>query len=633
MTSRPASPKDASLDTSAANAECAAVLSFDDADDFERASRGLIATHPTGVIEADNGGIAWDIARHDFLRDDAAPPDTAHPGLWRQGRLNSIHGLFEVADGVWQARGYDISNITFMAGDDGWLIIDPLTAAETARACLELANNTLGERPVTSIIYTHIHADHFGGVLGVTTPEDVASGKVRIVAPTGFMEEVTAENAIAGPIMLRRALYQFGSLLPANPRSQIDAGLGVAVPLGATGLIAPTDLITETGQEMTLSGIRVVFQNTPNAEAPAEMNFYFPDKRLLCMAENCTHTMHNLCPLRGALTRDSLVWSKYIHEALTLWGDDTVVMFASHHWPRFGTDDVRGFLEMQRDVYRWLHDQTMRLANHGRLPAEIAEELTMPDSFDQSHVQGYYGAIGHNVKSVYNRYLGWYDGNPASLNPLPPVESAHRYVELMGGVDKVIARGREAFDAGDYRWVAQLVNHAVFADPQNPEARNLQADALEQLGYQAESSTWRNAYLVGASELRNGGPNFRNSAGRRLTHAMTAANVFDVLGVRFDPSRFSRGNAIFNWTFTDLGEQHTLGVAHSTIHHTAHTHSDVADASITLDRATVFDLFEDVDGIDVALADGSLVIGGDADAARELFNSLDVFYAPNIIEP
>ena len=629
--SDPEGPKPASAHTRALNE--AVAVSFDDAGDFERATRGLVATHPTGQIPSLAGHLAWDTSRHDFIRDTENAPPTANASLWRQARLNTTHGLFEVADGIWQARGYDISNITFIAGTDGWLIIDPLTSEETARACLELANDTLGSRPVTTVIYTHSHTDHYGGVLGVTTPEDVAAGKCRIVAPDGFMHEVVAENAVAGPIMLRRAMYQFGITLPPSEQGHIDCGLGTQIPMGQTGLIAPTDLITETGQEMTLSGVRVVFQSTPNAEAPAEMNFYFPDKRALCMAENCTQTMHNLYPIRGALARDSLAWSKYIHEAQLLWGADSDVLFASHHWPRFGNEDVNGFLELQRDVYRWIHDQTMRLANHGFVPTEIAEALPLPECFDESHVQGYYGTVSHNSRSVYNRYLGWYDGNPANLDPLPVVEASKRYVDMMGGADAVLARAQTDFDKGDYRWVAQVVNHVVFADPRNSAARALQADALEQLGYQSESATWRNAYLTGAQEMRQGAPEFPLLGTRNLVNAMEADHIFDVLGVRFDPNRFARGSATINWTLVDLAEDHILGVRNAAIHHTPGRHDPDADATITLARSVILGLFEDEGGFDAALASGTLEVDGDLDAVRELFGAFDVFMAPKIVEP
>ncbi|MEM7324606.1 MAG: alkyl sulfatase dimerization domain-containing protein, partial [Actinomycetota bacterium] len=504
--SGPEQPKPASRFTADANA--GAAISFDDPGDFRRAGQGLIAQLVDGRVMLGEDHVVFDVANHGFVSEQEEPPDTVHPGLWRQARLNVQHGLFEVAEGVWQVRGYDLANITFLAGDDGWLIIDPLTNAPAAAAALRLANETLGERPVTAVIYTHSHVDHFGGILGVTSQEAVDRGDVRIIAPEGFLHEVVSEFVIAGPIMGRRAAYQFGPLLPPGPQGHVDCGLGSAMGLARSDLVAPTELITETGQELVVNGIPIVFQNTPDAEAPAEMNFYFPDKRLLCMAENCTHTLHNLYPIRGAQTRDALAWSKYIQEAMTLWADRTDTSFASHHWPRFGNDDVRRFLTMQRDVYRWMHDQTMRLANDGHVPTEIAATLELPAEFDQSHIRGYYGTVSHNVRSVYNRYLGWYDGNPANLNPLPPVESGERYVEFMGGATEVLRRAREYFDRGEYAWVAQVVNHVVFADPSNREARSLQADALEQMGYQAESATWRNAYLMGAKELREGSPDW-----------------------------------------------------------------------------------------------------------------------------
>ncbi len=630
-------PEPASATTRSAHRAAAAVLSFDDPADTDRATRGRIGSHPTGRIELD-GNAVWDIARHDFLRHGAPAPDTVHPGLWRQATLNAHHGLFEVADGVWQARGYDISNITFLAGRTGWVIIDPLTTTTTAAACLELANDILGERRVAAVIYTHSHVDHFGGVLGVTSPEAVARGDVRVIAPDGFLHEVVRENVIAGPIMTRRAMYQFGPLLANGPVGQVDCGLGSAIPLGPVGLIAPTETIHETGTELTVDGIRIVFQNTPEAEAPAEMNFFFPDKALLCMAENCTHTLHNVYPIRGAQTRDALYWSKYIAEALELWGDDTDTMFASHHWPRFGTSDVRRFLVLQRDVYRWMHDQTMRLANLGHTPTEIAEALSLPACFARdSHVQGYYGTVSHNAKSVYTRYLGWYDGNPANLDPLPPVEAGERYVELMGGADAVMAAAQRAFDNGDYRWVAQVVNHVVFADPDHTAARRLQADALEQLGYRSESATWRNAYLMGAHELRHGTPDYGAPRGRLFVHAMTAEQIFDSMGVRFDPEAFGDADGtsslVVNVTFTDLDEHHVLGVVHAALHQRPFQHAPDADAALTCSRAALADVLGRLATLDDQIEAGTFDVSGDVDALRRLFDSLTVFTTQRLIEP
>jgi len=511
-------PNDATEFTRAHNAP--RDLGMDPAD-FDRASRGLLAQHPTGQIEG-AWGVAWDVSKYDFIEQGATNPDTVHPSLWRQAQLNNIHGLFEVAPGIWQARGYDISNITFVEGHTGWIVIDPLTVEGCARDCLALANATLGERPVTAVIYTHSHTDHFGGVLGVTTPDDVAAGRCRIIAPEHFLHEAIAENVIAGFAMTRRALYQFGPLVPPGPRGHVDCGLGKAIPLSPPGLIPPTEDITHTGQELVVDGVRIVFQLTPESEAPAEMNFFFPDRGWLCMAENCSHNMHNLIPIRGALARNALAWSKYIDEAADMFAADTEVMFASHHWPRWGTDDVAGFLRKQRDMYRYIHDQTMRWANHGETPLEIAERIALPDEFrTEAHTTGYYGHLAHNVKAVYQRYLSWYDGNPANLWRLPPAEVGQRYVDLAGGADALLASAQRSYDAGDYRWVAEVVGHVVFSDPSNTAARELQAAAFEQLGYQAESATFRNAYLTGAQELRHGHPPRRAAMRRGYLDAMT----------------------------------------------------------------------------------------------------------------
>ncbi|MEZ5383555.1 MAG: alkyl sulfatase dimerization domain-containing protein [Microthrixaceae bacterium] len=630
-------PQPATEFTRAANA--AAVVDFDDDVDFAGAAKGRVAQLPDGQVK--QGGFAvWDVAAHDFLRTEDPPPDTVHPGLWRQGRLNAHHGLFEVADGVWQARGYDISNITFIAADHGWLIIDPLTTEATAAACLGLANDTLGERPVTAVIYTHSHVDHFGGVLGVTSAEAVAAGDVRIIAPEGFLAEAVKENSHAGPIMIRRAMYQFGPLLAPGPRGQVDAGLGAAVPIGTSNLLAPTETIDATGTELDVDGIRIVFQNTPDAEAPAEMNFFFPDKSLLCLAENCTHTLHNLYPIRGAQVRDSLAWSKYLQEALLMWGDHTDVCFASHHWPRFGRDDAKAFIALQRDVYRWMHDQTLRLANHGLTPDEIAAELSMPGCFAyQSHVQGYYGTVSHNVRSVYNRYLGWYDGNPANLHPLPPAEAGGRYVEMMGGADAVIAGARRAFDDGDYRWVVQVLNHVVFDDPNNRAARQLSAEAMEQLGYQAESATWRNAYLMGAFELRHGSLQLGQAMQPPMATAMTGELLVDSMGVRFNPARF-REAATMQWHLTDLDEHHLVEVRNQAISQrqlpnaAASVEAPQPDVSLSLDRPAMVAVMDAADRFDSLVEDGTITIAsGDQAVAAEFLAALDVFQTANLIEP
>lgn len=613
--------------TAAINSATFSAMAFDDEADFERATRGLIATHETGLVTNHTGRVVWDIAAHDFIRNAEEAPDTVNPSLWRQARLNCIHGLFEVVPGVWQVRGYDLSNITFIAGETGWIIIDPLTASETAAAALALANEHLGKRAVTSIIYTHSHVDHFGGINGVTDADSVANGDVSIIAPVGFMEAATAENVVAGPAMIRRSSYMYGGLLPRSPRGHVDAGLGKATPIGSVGLIAPTIDVESTGTELDVDGVRIVFQYTPDTVAPAEMNFHFPDLRLLCMAENCTHNMHNVYTPRGAQVRDSLSWSKYINEAIDLFADDTDTLFASHHWPRWGAADCRQFLETQRDLYRWLHDQTMRLANHGFTSLEIAEQLTLPDDFArESHVREYYGTVSHNSKAVYQRYFGWFDGNPANLHQLPPVDAARRYVEYMGGAEAVLDRARIDFESGDYRWVVQVVNQVVFAEPDNVAASELQADALEQLGYQAESGPWRNFYLTGAQELRQGTPDLGPARVGGFVNALSVAQIFDAFGVRLNADRIGGQAFTINWRFRDTGEDHVLGVSRRALFHRPDQFDPSAALTITLDRSVLGQMLQG--GADVFIdrvESGVVILDGDATVLVTLFGALDQF--------
>ena len=628
-------PKDASDHTRTANAPVE--LGFDPGD-FDRASRGLLAQLPGGKVDT-AFGVVWDQGRYDFIERGSTNPETVNPSLWRQAQLNGIHGLFEVAPGMWQARGYDISNITFIAGATGWIIVDPLTVEPCAKACLDLANATLGERPVVAVVYTHSHTDHFGGVLGVTTQADVDAGRCRIIAPEHFLHETIGENVIAGYAMIRRATYQFGPLLPAGPRTHVDCGLGKAIPFWPPGLIAPSEEITETGTELVVDGVRIIFQLTPEAEAPAEMNFFFPDVGWLCTAENCTHNMHNLVPIRGALVRDALKWSKYIGELIELFGERVELMFASHHWPRWGNDDVLQYLRLQRDLYRWIHDQTMRLANHGYNATEIAEVLEMPPEFRaESHTVGYYGHLVHNVKAVYQRYLSWYDGNPANLWKLPPVDAGTRYVELAGGADALLASARTAFDGGDYRWVVELVNHLVFADPTNVDARELQADALEQLGYQSESATFRNAYLMGAQELRNGTMP-RTPAGKHgYLDAMTPDQLFDSLAVRLNADAVGGVQMAVNITFTDLGEDWVLGLEHRALHAVRGRHDPTAALTLAMPKIVLYRIIEGtvpfVEAMSEAAADGRVHAEGDIRAAAAIFANLDTFLSNfPLVEP
>jgi alkyl sulfatase BDS1-like metallo-beta-lactamase superfamily hydrolase len=628
--------------------------------DFERARRGKIATHTSGRIDAADGSLVWDIARHDFLRNDLSfdevttdgpthegtaesrtvlpsdpIPHTVNPSLWRHAQLDAIHGLFEVAPDVWQVRGYDISNITFIASNSGWIVIDPLTTEATARASLDLVSEHLGKRDVVAVIYTHSHADHFGGVLGVTSQVEVDAGRCQVIAPAGFLYETAAENVIGGPAMARRAAYQFGPLLPPGPRGHVDSGLGIAIPFAQSGLIAPTRDITHTGEELIVDGVRIIFQMTPETEAPAEMNFFFPDHGWLCMAENCSQTMHNLVPIRGTQVRDALAWSKYIGEAIELFGDRIETMFTSHHWPRWGNADVRDFLTLQRDLYRWMHDQTMRYANHGLTPLEIAELLELPSDFaSQSHTRGYYGHLVHNVKAVYQRYLSWYDGNPARLHQHPPIEVGKRYVAFMGGAEALLENARKSFDEGDYRWVAEVVNHLVFADPTNSDARHLQADALEQLGYQTESSTFRNAYLMGAQELRHGSPPARPVARRGLLQALSIELIFEALAVRLKSEEVVGERTTINFRFTDISEDWILGLNHCVLHTIKGRHDSGAAATITMTRASLLSIMSGDLTFVAGLTSGEISFEGDVQSLSKIFGHLDTFQSGfNIIEP
>ncbi|MEV5200420.1 alkyl sulfatase dimerization domain-containing protein [Streptomyces sp. NPDC053720] len=523
---------------------------FDDTRDLDDARRGFIGTAGEPVVRDAAGRTVWDLEAYGFLAGDC--PGTANPSLWRQSRLSAGHGLFEVVEGIYQIRGFDLSNMTVVEGERGVLVIDPLISAETAAAALALYREHRGDRPVTGVLYTHSHVDHFGGVRGVVTDADIGGG-VPVVAPRGFLEHAVSENVYAGPAMARRAAYMYGAALPKGERGQIGAGLGQTTSTGSVGLIPPTLDITRTGQTETVDGIRMVFQMTPGTEAPAELNIHFPDHSALCMAENATHNLHNLLTLRGAEVRDPREWARYLTEAVGLFGDSTDVAFASHHWPVWGRERAVEFLTEQRDVYAYLHDQTLRMLNRGDTPLEIAEAMEMPPALERAwHTHGYYGSVSHNTKAVYQRYMGWFDGNPAHLWEHPPVESATRYVEFMGGADEVLRRARESFAAGDFRWVVQVVNHVVFADPDNAEARDLQADALEQLGYGSENGTWRNFYLTGALELRHGPVGTPTAtASPELMRALTLDQLFDALAIRVDGPRSWDADICVRWNVRD----------------------------------------------------------------------------------
>jgi alkyl sulfatase BDS1-like metallo-beta-lactamase superfamily hydrolase len=613
--------------TTASNAAQRTSLPFDDTADFERAQRGRLASLPDNVVTAD-GRPVWDARKFDFVEGDA--PDTVNPSLWRQERLNGTGGLFEVVDGIYQVRNLDLSNVSFVRGETGWIVLDPLITAEVAAAALELVNTHVERRPVTAVVYSHSHADHFGGVRGVCSPEDVAAGRVRIVAPEGFTFEAVSENVMAGNAMTRRASYMYGNLLPPSPTGQVGAGLGKTTSTGTFGLLRPTDLIGHGDTSIVLDGVELRTLYTPDTEAPAEFVFLLPAWRALWTAEVVTHVQHNLYTLRGAQVRDALAWAKAIDTMLARFGADIDLVFASHHWPTWGPDNALSLLRSQRDTYRYLHDETLRLANHGETMVEIAEQLELPPVLARTwSSRGYYGSVNHNVKAIYQRYLGFFDGNPATLHPHPPVEAARRYVAYMGGAESVLERARSDHEAGDDRWVAEVVKHVVFADPDNLEARALLADALTQLGYQAESGPWRNFYLTGAKELRDGVVVLPTptTTSPDVIAAMPTSLILDYLAVRLKHPDAAELAGTTLLELTDTDERHVLELSNGVLHNRpVDGDEDVAaDATITTTRVWLDQLLA-ADDPATALTDGEGIdISGDPSALLAVLGLLDDF--------
>ena len=521
----------------AAHREHLNALPFGDTRDFADADRGFIAKQEPCVITAADGRVVWDNDVYAFLTGDA--PTSVHPSLWRQSTLVAKQGLYEVVPGIYQIRGFDLSNMTVIEGDTGIIVIDPLVSTEVAAAALALYRQHRGDRAVRAVIYTHSHVDHFGGVLGVTSQEDVDAGRVVVIAPEGFTEHAVQENVYAGTAMARRAGYMYGAALDRGPQGQVGCGLGQTPSTGEVAIIVPTLDIRETGEKHTVDGVEIEFQMAPGTEAPAEMHFYFPRFRALCMAENATHNLHNLLTLRGALVRDPHGWAGYLTEAIDTFADRADVVFASHHWPTWGKEQIVEFLSLQRDLYAYLHDQTLRQLNQGYTGIEIAETFAMPPALERAwHAHGYYGSVSHNVKAVYQRYMGWFDGNPARLWPHPPEAIGPRYVAAMGGLDRVVELAKAAFDEGDFRWAATLLDHAVFTDENHGAARQLYADTLEQLAYGSETATWRNFFLAGATELRDG--NFgtpTQAASPSMMGQLTPEQMFDVLAISVNGPR------------------------------------------------------------------------------------------------
>src|SRR5580698_1740910 len=629
-------PKDASASVAARQAQILKSLPFSDTRDFDDASRGFLGTLENAEITNPQGRVVWSLEPYGFLSA-AEAPATVNPSLWRQSRLNMNHGLFEVVPGVYQVRGLDIANMTLIEGDSGVIVVDTLTSIEGARAAMELYFQHRGRKPVAAVIFSHTHTDHWGGARGVLDDEMLASGKVPLIAPNLFMEHAVSENIIAGPAMLRRAQYQFGHFLAKGPRGQVDNGLGKSMAVGSVALLRPTDLIMATGDKRRIDGLEFEFQMAPNSEAPAEMHFFIPRYKLLNLAENCTHNFHNLLPFRGADVRDALAWSKYLGEALQMWGGKAAAMCGQHHWPVWGHERIDTMMRQQRDLYKFAHDQTIRLMNYGLTASEIAETIKLPDSLEGAwHGRGYYGHIRHNVKAIYQKYLGWYDANPVNLDPLPPAESGKKYVEYMGGADAILARAAGDFAKGEFRFVAQALSHLVFADPDNQAARALLADTFEQLGYASESATWRNSYLFGAQELRHGMPKTspRPPMPRETLAALRTEQLWDVLGVRLNGPKAEGKHIVLNWSFTDTGETFVLNLENSALTYTEGVQSEKADASFALARGALDEVIAKQTNFPEAVAGGKIKASGNPMRLAELIELMDEFPRMfEIVEP
>jgi linear primary-alkylsulfatase len=606
-------------------------MPFHNTTDFENADRGFIAALSPCVIRAADGRVVWDNDAYSFLGGPA--PTSVHPSLWRQSTLTAKQGLYEVVPGIYQVRGFDISNITFVEGDTGVIVIDPLVCTEVAAAALGLyRTHRGGDRPVVAVIYTHSHVDHFGGVLGVTSQADVDAGAAAVLAPEGFTEHAVQENVYAGPAMTRRATYMYGTLLARGPQDQVGCGLGQAPSIGEVALIVPTIDIQATGETHTIDGVEIEFQMAPGTEAPAEMHFYFPRFRALCMAENTTHNLHNLLTLRGALVRDPHAWSGYLTEAIDTFADRSDVVFASHHWPTWGREHIVEFMSLQRDMYAYLHDQTLRLLNQGYTGIEIAEMFQMPPSLEQAwHTHGYYGSVSHNVKAVYQRYMGWFDGNPARLWPHPPEALATRYVDAMGGINRVVELAKAAFDSGDFRWAATLLDHAIFTDSEHAAARALYSDTLEQLAYGAENATWRNFFLSGATELRDG--NFGTATtvtSMSMLNQLTPEQIFDSLAIRVNGPRSWDLDLAFDITFADSETNYRLTLRNGVLVYRKIA-PDPASATVTVRLANKTRLLTAAFG---DFSSPGLELSGDEAALQSLLGALD---APdpnfNIVTP
>jgi len=630
--------QDATDFTKAVNDALLTLLPFEDRQDFEDAARGHIADISGSVVHAPDGRVTWDPNKFAFVGEEQPCPPTVNPSLWRQSQLCAKGGLFKVVERMYQVRNHDISNLTIVEGDTGLILFDPLISTECSKAALELYFEHRPRKPVVAVVYSHSHVDHYGGVKGVICEEDVAAGKVRVIAPEGFLEAAVSENVMAGNVMSRRAFYQYGSMIPFDEKGNVGLGLGTSVSLGTITLIAPTETITETGQRLEIDGLTFEFMLAPDTEAPSEMHWFIEELGALTAAENCCHTLHNTYTLRGAQIRDPHAWSQYLGETIERWGHKTEVLYGMHHWPVWGADRAVDLLGKGRDAYGFINDETLRLANHGFGPVEIGEMVKLPDVLDRHWaLRGYYGTLNHNVKATYVKYLGWFDGNPATLYPLPPQDSAKKYLEFMGGAEAVLEKAREAYDKGEYRWVAEVVNHVVFAEPQNTAARELQANTLEQLGYQSEAGTWRNLYLTGAQELRHGPPsvNLPSTASEDSIKAMSLDLFFNYMGVRLNGEKAGGTDDItLNWVFTDTKERVVLRLSNGALSHVVGRTDASADVTIRLTRTSLNRFILGQSTLDDEASSGEITVEPDIAPLHTLLGLLDDFYLWfNIIEP
>ncbi len=631
-------PKEVTNFTKEANEKVLKELPFEDTQDFEDAKRGFIATTPDLEIKGSEGNSVWDMKSFEFINGKEAP-DTVNPSLWRVAQINNINGLFKVTDKVYQVRGFDASNMTIIEGNTGLIIIDPLIASETAKAALDLYYQNRPKKPVKAVIYSHSHVDHYGGVKGVVTEADVKAGKVKIYAPDGFLQEAVSENVYAGNAMTRRTLYMYGALLPRNEKGLVDTGLGKTNSIGTIGLIQPTDIITKSEDTRIIDGIKIEFLLVPGTEAPSEMIMYFPQFKMVDSAEDATHTLHNLYTLRGAQVRDAAKWWKALDRVMEKYGDQTEIIMAQHHWPKWGKENIDAYLSKQRDAYKYIHDQTLRLMNEGYTMTEVAEMVKLPEELNQEwSLRGYYGSVSHDVKAVYQKYLGWYDSNPANLNPLPPEESAKRYVEFMGGSKAVMKKAKEYYNKGEYRWVAEVMNKVVFAEPNNQEAKNLQADALEQLGYQSETATWRNEYLMGAYELRNGTPKIPSNLGANSPDTIQSMPInmyLDYMGIRLNAEKAAGKKFSVNWDVPDLKEKYTINLENSVLaYRKVDSFKEKADVTMSMTKATLDSIQTGATTVDKEIESGNIKLTGDAANFKEYLGFFDNFKPDfNIVTP